>query len=75
MGHNVGAITSMTESTSDVTMGEIARTMARMDQRMERVVEDHEKRLRRIEKWVYLLPPTVITAGVAVALAIMHGAP
>jgi hypothetical protein len=59
----------------DFTMGEIARTMQRMDARMERVVEDHEQRLRRIERWMYVLPPTVITAGAAVILAIVRGGP
>jgi hypothetical protein len=53
-------------------MGEITRTLARMDNRMERVIDDHEHRLRRIEKWMYLLPPTVITAGAAVILAVLN---
>jgi hypothetical protein len=60
---------------SDITLGEIGRTMARMDARMERVVDDHEHRLRRVERWMYVLPPTVITAGCAVILAIVRGGP
>lgn len=58
--------------TGDYTIGEMARTLNRMDQRMERVVEDHEKRIRKLEKWMYLLPPTVISAGIAVALTIVN---
>lgn len=58
--------------TGDYTIGEMARTLQRMDTRMERVVEDHEKRIRKLEKWMYLLPPTVISAGIAVALTIVE---
>ena len=60
-------------SSEDFTMGEISRTMTRMDARMERVIDDHEARLRRVERWMYVLPPTVITAGAAVILAIVRG--
>ena len=60
------------EDMTSITLGEIGRTMNRMDARMERVVEDHEQRLRRVERWMYVIPPTIITAGVSVALAILN---
>lgn len=56
----------------EFTMGEIARTMQRMDSRLERVIEDHEKRLRRIEKWTYLVPPTFLTASAGVIIALVN---
>jgi hypothetical protein len=64
-----------THATSEVTMGEVQRTLARMDARMERVVDDHETRLRRVEKWMYVLPPTVIVAGASVIIAVLRGGP
>lgn len=60
---------------TDFTMGEIARTMQRMDSRLERVLEDHETRLRRVERWMYVLPPTLITAIGAVVLAFVRDGP
>lgn len=57
---------------NEFTLGEIARTMQRMDSRLERVLEDHETRLRRIERWMYVLPPTLITAIGAVVMSIIN---
>lgn len=62
-------------ASSEVTMGEVQRTLSRMDQRMERVIDDHEARLRRVEKWMYILPPTVIVAGASVIVAVLRGGP
>lgn len=55
--------------TDDMTMGEISRTLNRMEERLERVVDDHEGRLRRLERWSYALPPTIVTAGAGLLLA------
>lgn len=59
----------------EISMGEVQRMLTRMDQRMERVIDDHEARLRKVERWMYVLPPTIITAAAAVILAIVRGGP
>lgn len=56
-----------------VSMGELQRTLARIEAGQARVVEDHEARLRRVERWVYAVPPTLITAGAAIIIAIVRG--
>lgn len=58
-----------------VSMGELQRTLARIEAGQARVVEDHEQRLRRVERWVYAVPPTVIVSAGAVILAIVRGGP
>lgn len=66
---------SIPNNSADFSLGEIARTMQRMDARLERVIEDHEARLRRVERWMYILPPTVIMAGASVIIALLRGGP
>lgn len=53
-------------SAEDVTLGEIHRTMQRIEQKVDKVTDDHEARLRRVEKWMYAVPPTVILAVASV---------
>ncbi len=54
----------------DVTLGEIGRTLVRIEQRLDKLGDDHETRLRRVEKWVYAVPPTLILAAASVIAAI-----
>ena len=57
----------------DVTLGELRRTLGRIELRQERVIEDHEARLRRVERWVYGIPPSILIAAAAVVVALLHG--
>lgn len=50
----------------EVTLGEIARSLQRMELRLDTVTGDHETRLRKVERWVYAVPPTLVLAGGAV---------
>lgn len=59
--------------TGGVTLGELQRTLTRIERRQEHVIEDHEIRLRRVERWVYGIPPTIIVAVSAVIVAIIRG--
>lgn len=62
-------------SSEDVTLGELRRTLARIELRQEHVVQDHEIRLRRVERWVYAIPPALLIALTSVAVAIIRGGP
>jgi len=58
-----------------VSLGELQRTLARIEAGQARVVEDHEARLRRVERWVYAVPPTILVSAAAVITAIIRGGP
>ena len=60
---------------TDVTLGELRRTLARIELRQENMIHDHEVRLRRVERWVYGIPPTIIVAAAGVIIAIVRGGP
>lgn len=53
------------------TMGEIGRSLGRLEAKIDRSLEDHEQRLRRTERWVYALPPTLIASLVSLAIALL----
>lgn len=65
----------MAQEGDQVTMGELQRTLARIEAGQTRVVEDHEVRLRRVERWVYAVPPSLIISAAAVAIALVRGGP
>lgn len=46
----------------DVTLGEVVRLFTRIEQKLDTVTGDHERRLRTLEKWMYAVPPTVLIA-------------
>lgn len=54
----------------DVTLGELGRSLARIEAKVDTVTGDHEKRLRAVERWMYALPPTIAVAIASVAAAI-----
>lgn len=60
-------------NTDEVTMGEIVRSLQRIEARLDTVTGDHEARLRKVERWVYAVPPTLILAGGSVLAAIFKG--
>lgn len=37
----------------DVTPAELARSLARIEAKLDRVTDDHEQRLRRVEHWIW----------------------
>lgn len=53
------------------TMGEIGRSLGRLEHKIDRSLEDHENRLRRAERWVYALPPTLIASLVSLVIALL----
>lgn len=57
----------------DVTLGEVARLLHRIEARLEQVTGDHETRLRRIERWVYAVPPTLLLSIASVVAAYFQG--
>ena len=38
----------------EVTNSELSRSLVRIEQKLDNVTGDHEQRLRRIERWVYI---------------------
>ena len=55
-------------STDDLTMAEMGRTMVRIEGKLDKVTADHEDRLRRLEKAVWIATGTG-AAGLASSLA------
>lgn len=55
----------------DVTLGELGRSLARIEAKVDTVTGDHEKRIRAVERWVYALPPTAVLAIASAAAAIL----
>lgn len=51
-------------------MGELLRRLDAIDRRLEKVLDDHEGRLRKLEKYAYALPPTLFVACASVAAAL-----
>jgi hypothetical protein len=37
----------------DVSTAELARSLQRIEQKLDRVTDDHEQRLRRLERWMW----------------------
>jgi hypothetical protein len=56
----------------DVTLGEIARGLLRMEAKLDMLTADHERRLRQLERWMYALPPTIAVAIASVVAAIFR---
>lgn len=49
-------------SDEPITLGEIYRTLVRVENHIAEVKSDHENRLRKVERWVYAVPPTLLLA-------------
>jgi len=58
--------------TEDVTLGEVGRSLQRIEARLETVTGDHESRLRKLEQWRYAIPPTVFLTGAALIAALFQ---
>lgn len=57
-----------------MSLGEIGRSLTRLEGKMDRWAEDHEHRLRRCERWVYALPATALGAVAALVVAVLQWA-
>lgn len=55
------------------TLGEVLRTVRRMEDSLKEVTGDHEQRIRKVERWMYAVPPTIVLAIASVIAAV--GAP
>lgn len=53
------------------TLGEINRSIGRLEAKVDKFAEDHESRLRRMERWAYALPPTFLLAVAGLAAALL----
>ena len=54
----------------DVSNAEIVRSLQRIEARLDKVFGDHEARLRKVERWVYAVPPTLILAVASIVAAV-----
>lgn len=57
----------------DVTLGVVVERLDQINRRLDRVLEDHEDRLRRVERWIYAVPPTLLLAASSIFAAITRG--
>ncbi len=55
----------------DLTMGEIGRTIVRIETKLDRMYGDHEGRLRRVEAWMYAIPAAIITGVIGAVVAVV----
>ena len=56
---------------TEPTLGEILRGVHRLEQQVAKVLDDHEARLRRVERWVYAVPPTLLLAAGSIIAALV----
>lgn len=56
---------------SDVTLAEIGRKLDGLDAKVSKMLDDHEQRLRKVERWIYSVPPTLVLAMGSIIAAIL----
>ncbi len=44
-----------------------------IDKRLDKVLEDHEQRLRKVERWVFAIPPTLLIAAATIIASVLKG--
>lgn len=54
----------------DPTLAEIGRTLHKIEAKVDKILDDHELRLRKVERWVYSVPPTLFLAAASIIAAI-----
>lgn len=57
--------------TDDPSLGEMARSLARIELALAKIGDDHEDRLRKVERWVYAVPPTIVLAVAGLVASVM----
>jgi hypothetical protein len=55
-----------------VSLGEVARSLQRIERQLDTVTGDHEARLRKVERWVYAVPPTLFLAAASMIGAVVR---
>ncbi len=60
-------------TTEEMTIGELGRTIARIEVKLERLVYDHEKRLRTLERWMWGAAGTGAVGAATGAAAFLVG--
>lgn len=58
---------------SDITNAEMGRWLERIEAKLDKAIDDHERRLRQVERWVYGLPPTFLLAVASLIVAYVKG--
>ena len=48
----------------------IMQRLDQIDQKLDGSLHDHEERLRRMERWMYALPASLVTALISIGLAL-----
>lgn len=66
-------MTDLPPVTQDPTLGEILRGVHRLESKVDKVTDDHEIRLRKVERWVWAMPPTLLAAAASLAAAVLKG--
>lgn len=54
-------------------LARLEERLGHMDGKLDRLTDDHETRLRKVERWVYAIPPTLLLAGASIIAAIVRG--
>lgn len=54
-----------------MTIAELGRAVARIENKVDKALDDHEFRLRGLERWRYAIPASVIGALGAVFAALL----
>lgn len=58
----------------EISLGEIGRRLENIESKIDKALDDHEVRIRSLEKWMYALPASLVlsigSVGVTIFLAI-----
>lgn len=61
----------MDEHGESVVIALINQRLSAWEVKVDKVVDDHERRLRAVEKWMYAIPVSVLVALVSLVATIM----
>ena len=61
----------MAEDESAVVVALMNQRLDQFEKKLDKALDDHELRLRRVERWVYALPPTLVLAIASAVLAVI----
>lgn len=60
----------------EANLQSLSLSLLSLDKKIDRVIDvmvaDHETRLRRVERWVWSVPPAVLVAGASLVLAVLR---
>jgi hypothetical protein len=56
-------------------LARLEERLAHMDTKLDRLTSDHETRLRKVERWIYAVPPTLLIAASSVIAQILASQP